>query len=92
METHNESSNWLTERNLEPRWNLWVTGFVNLLVLAVTSVVLWWIFFSNSGVFKLYTPLLGFSMVIWLLLIMMWHVEFLITGRSANGFFLHQIH
>jgi len=44
--------------------------------MAISAIALWWIFFSNSGIFKLYTPLLGFSLVIWMLLIIMWQVEF----------------
>jgi len=76
MEIQNKHDSWLTKRVLVPRWNIWASGVANLLVLTITAFVVWWIFFSNSGIFKLYTPLLGFSMVIWLLLIILWHVEF----------------
>ncbi|BBO77090.1 hypothetical protein DSCW_45070 [Desulfosarcina widdelii] len=76
MEKRSADQSWMAARTLVPRWGLWTSGLVNLIVLAITAVALWWIFFSNSGVFKLYTPLLGFSLVIWMLLIIMWHVEF----------------
>ena len=76
MEKLSADQSWLVTRTLIPRWGVWFSGLVNLVVLAITSVILWWVFFSNSGVFKLYTPLLGFSLVIWVLLIIMWHVEF----------------
>jgi len=75
MGTHNSENNWLTTRNLIPRWSDWITGFVNLFVLAITTMVIWWVFFSNSGILKLYTPLLGFSLVIWILLVIMWQTD-----------------
>lgn len=68
--------NWMATRDITPRWNVWLSGLVNLLALTATAVALWWLFFSNSGVFKLYTPLLGFSLVIWMLLIIIWQTEF----------------
>ncbi len=49
---------------------------MNLLVLAVITILVWWLFFSNAGFFKLYTPLLGFSLVIWILLIILWQTEY----------------
>ena len=76
MDTPNADKNWLTLRNMVPRWGIWTSGLVNLLVLAISAIALWWVFFSNSGIFKLYTPLLGFSLVIWMLLIIMWQTEF----------------
>lgn len=76
MEKRSADQSWLAARTLAPRWGLWSSGLVNLFVLAITAVAFWWIFFSNSGIFKLYTPLLGFSLVIWMLLIILWQVEF----------------
>jgi amino acid transporter, AAT family len=66
---------WAESRNLVPRWNLYVSGLVNLAFLIISTFLVWWIVFSNSGLFKLYTPLLGFSLVIWTLLIILWQTE-----------------
>ncbi|MEE4264791.1 MAG: hypothetical protein V2I56_19055 [Desulfobacteraceae bacterium] len=76
MGTQNIRQGWLTERQLAPRWNVWASGLLNLVVLAVTAMVVWWIFFSNGGPLKLYTPLLGFSLVIWVLLVIIWQTEY----------------
>ncbi len=86
MDTLNADKNWLSLRNLVPRWGIWTSGLVNLLVLAISAIALWWIFFSNSGIFKLYTPLLGFSLVIWMLLIIMWQAEFFDYWPFSNRF------
>ena len=86
MDTLNADKNWLTLRNMVPRWGIWTSGLVNLLVLAISALALWWVFFSNSGIFKLYTPLLGFSLVIWMLLIIMWQTEFFDYWPFSNQF------
>ena len=86
MDTPNADKNWLTLRNMVPRWGIWTSGLVNLLVLAISAIALWWVFFSNSGIFKLYTPLLGFSLVIWMLLIIMWQTEFFNYWPFSNQF------
>jgi amino acid transporter, AAT family len=67
--------NWLAERQLSPRWSVGISGLINLMVLVIAVAVIWWVFFSNAGLFKLYTPLLGFSLVIWTLLILLWQSE-----------------
>jgi len=66
---------WLATRQLTPRWSVGVSGLINLIVLVAAVLVVWWVFFANAGVFKLYTPLLGFSLVIWTLLIVLWQAE-----------------
>jgi AAT family amino acid transporter len=86
MDTPNADKNWLTLRNMVPRWGIWTSGLVNLLVLTISAIALWWVFFSNSGIFKLYTPLLGFSLVIWMLLIIMWQTEFFDYWPFSNQF------
>lgn len=80
------SINWLTVRNLLPRWGIWISGFVNLFFLSIATMVIWWVFFSNSGIFKLYTPLLGFSLVIWILLVIMWQTELFDFWPFSNAF------
>lgn len=67
--------NWLSERQLVPRWSPAASGVVNTLVVLVLAVVLWRVVFSVEGVFKLYTPLLGFAIMIWVLLILLWQTE-----------------
>lgn len=66
---------WLAERTLEPRWNPLVSGLINLAVMLAATFACWWLLFSTKGVYQLYTPLLGFSLVIWLLLITVWQTE-----------------
>lgn len=86
MNTLNADKNWLDTRKITPRWGIWTSGFLNLLVMVVTTIALWWIFFSNGGIFKLYTPLFGFSLVIWMLLIIMWQTEFFDYWPFSNRF------
>jgi len=75
MNERNSELKWIETRTLAPRWSVGISGMVNLAVLAVATLIVWWVFFSNAGIFKLYTPLLGFSLVIWTLLIILWQVE-----------------
>jgi len=75
MSNNQSDQKWLATRQLEPRWSVAVSGIVNLVVLTIAVLVVWWIFFANAGIFKLYTPLLGFSLVIWTLLILLWQTE-----------------
>lgn len=67
--------NWLSDRNLVPRWPVVVSGLVNTAVVLVLALGLWWLVFAVEGVFKLYTPLLGFAIMIWMLLILLWQTE-----------------
>jgi AAT family amino acid transporter len=69
--------NWLVERRLSPRWSVVASGLANVGVVLGLAVALWWLFFAVEGVFKLYTPLLGFAIMIWMLLILLWQTEFL---------------
>ncbi len=75
MDNNQSNENWLATRQLEPRWSIGLSGIVNLIVLIIGVCAIWWIFFSEAGLCKLYTPLLGFSLVIWTLLILLWQTE-----------------
>lgn len=75
MSSSQKDGFWLEQRELEPRWSLAASGLANLAVWIAAVLVVWWIVFSSEGVFGLYTPLLGFSLVIWTLLIMLWLSE-----------------
>ena len=78
--------NWLEEREIEPRWPIAVSGLVNLAVLVAATGIIWWVFFSIEGAFKLYTPLLGFCLVIWTLLIILWQTQFFDFWPLSRGF------
>lgn len=75
MSNNQSHKKWLDTRQLEPRWSVALSGIANLIVLIMAIFVVWWVVFANAGVFKLYTPLLGFSIVIWTLLILLWQTE-----------------
>lgn len=75
MNTIEGRLNWLEAREIEPRWPVGISGLVNLAVLIAAVMIIWWVFFSIEGVFKLYTPLLGFCLVIWTLLIILWQAQ-----------------
>jgi AAT family amino acid transporter len=75
MNNNNVTENWIATRELVPKWSVGISGLVNLIVLIIATFVIWWVVFANAGPFKLYTPLLGFSLVIWTLLIMLWQIE-----------------
>jgi len=75
MGNNNVKENWIATRELIPRWSVGISGLANLIVLMIATLAIWWVFFANAGPCKLYTPLLGFSLVIWTLLIMLWQIE-----------------
>jgi len=75
MGNNQSNENWLVTRQLQPRWSIGLSGIVNLIVLIIGVFAIWWIFFADAGPCKLYTPLLGFSLVIWTLLILLWQTE-----------------
>ena len=75
MSKEESSENWIATRELIPRWSVGISGLVNLIVLMIATFAIWWVLFSNGGPAKLYTPLLGFSLVIWTLLIVLWQIE-----------------
>ena len=70
-----QGESWLLKKNLTPKWSVAVSGLINLMALLFAAVALWWIVFSVEGVFKLYTPHLGFAIIIWILLILIWQID-----------------
>ncbi|HDP26032.1 MAG TPA: hypothetical protein ENN34_11390 [Deltaproteobacteria bacterium] len=86
MSSNNATENWIATRELSPRWSVGLSGLANLVVHVIAVFVIWWIFFSNAGIFKLYTPLLGFSLVIWTLLIILWQAELFDFWPFSRGF------
>ncbi len=75
MSEAKSSENWIATRELVPKWSVGISGLVNLIVVMAATFAIWWLFFSDKGPIKLYTPLLGFSLVIWVLLIIVWQTE-----------------
>jgi len=75
MNSNNVNENWTATRELVPKWSVGISGLVNLIVIIIATFAIWWGLFSNAGPCKLYTPLLGFSLVVWTLLIMLWQME-----------------
>jgi len=59
--------NWVAVRKLEPRWGLFSSGIVNVVVMLAVFMVLWRIFMDPRGIFRMYTPLYGYAYVQWLL-------------------------
>jgi AAT family amino acid transporter len=91
MNNSNANSNWSSAREIVPRWSVGLSGLANLMVLLIAVFAVWWVFFSAAGIFKLYTPLLGFSLVIWTLLIILWQVE-LFDFWPFRRSFLQDVH
>ena len=65
---------YLEERKLQPRWPAPIPQLVNLLVLLGLFYGTWWIFQDPRGVFRLYTPYVGYMYCRWLLIIFIWMV------------------
>ncbi|MFH1058552.1 MAG: hypothetical protein V1797_07730 [Pseudomonadota bacterium] len=86
MHTAQSPQGWLASRALEPRWSPLASGLVNLVIILLATWGCWWLFFSTKGVCQLYTPLLGFSLVIWLLLITVWQTEIFDFWPFSRGF------
>jgi len=91
MDEVKSNKNWISTRELVPKWSVGISGLVNLIVLIIATFAIWWVLFSNAGPVKLYTPLLGFSLVIWTLLIMLWQIE-LFDFWPLKKDFLNNIH
>ena len=58
---------WVAARRLEPRWGLFPSGIVNIIVMLAVFMVLWRIFMDPRGIYRMYTPLYGYAYVQWLL-------------------------
>ena len=65
---------YLEERKLEPRWPAPIPQLVNMVVLLALFYGTWWIFQDPRGVFRLYTPYVGYMYCRWLLIIFIWMV------------------
>jgi len=58
---------WLDERTLQPRFGLFGSGLINLLVLVAFFAVYWTVFMNPKGVLRMYTPMWGYSYEQWFL-------------------------
>ena len=65
---------YLETRRIAPRWSAPVTHAVNIVALLAVFYITWWIFQDPRGVFRLYTPYVGYMYTRWLLIILIWMV------------------
>ena len=65
---------YLEERQISPRWPALMTHLVNVVALLSVFYVTWWIFQDPRGIFRLYTPYVGYMYTRWLLIILIWMV------------------
>ena len=65
---------YLEERVISPRWPALVTHVVNIVALLTVFYITWWIFQDPRGIFRLYTPYVGYMYTRWLLIILIWMV------------------
>lgn len=60
--------NWVEARKLEPKWNLFISGIVNVTLMLIVFLVLWRVFMDPRGYMRMYTPMRGYAYVQWLLI------------------------
>lgn len=65
---------YLEERRLSRRWSAPLTHLVNIASLLAVFYVTWWIFQDPRGIFRLYTPYVGYMYTRWFLIILIWMV------------------
>lgn len=67
-------ADYLEERRMTPRWSAPLTHAVNIVALLTVFYATWWIFQDPRGIFRLYTPYVGYMYTRWLLIILIWMV------------------
>lgn len=65
---------YLEERAVTPRWSAPLTHVINIVALLTVFYATWWIFQDPRGIFRLYTPYVGYMYTRWLLIILIWMV------------------
>ena len=65
---------YLEERQISPRWSAPLTHAVNIVALLTVFYITWWIFQDPRGIYRLYTPYVGYMYTRWLLIILIWMV------------------
>lgn len=76
---------WLTERRMRNLIPQPFSGLINLAIVLVISEICWYVFFSPAGYLRLYTPNVGVSLVITILMVIHWGMDvfdFWPFGRS----------
>jgi AAT family amino acid transporter len=63
---------YLESRRLVKRWNGPWPALVNTLIMAVFFYVTWWIFQDPRGIFRMYTPYVGYMVCRWMLILFIW--------------------
>ncbi len=63
---------YLEERKLVKRWSGPIPALVNLALTLVIFAITWWIFQDPRGIFRFYTPYVGYNYCRWFLIILIW--------------------
>jgi amino acid transporter, AAT family len=66
---------WLGERRVRNLIPQPFGGLVNLAIILVISEICWYVFFSPAGILRLYTPNVGVSLVISILMVIHWGMD-----------------
>jgi AAT family amino acid transporter len=77
MQTSSEErygTHYLEERQMTPRWPVPLTHLINVVALLAVFYATWWIFQDPRGIFRLYTPYVGYMYTRWWLIILIWMV------------------
>src|SRR5437763_1012 len=75
MQTTSEErygADYLEERRITPRWSATLTHVVNVVALLAVFYASWWIFQDPRGIYRLYTPYVGYMYTRWWLIILIW--------------------
>lgn len=54
-------NNWIGKRILKSRWNTFLSGIVNFVIMIAVFFTLWRVVMDPTGIMRLYTPMYGFS-------------------------------
>jgi AAT family amino acid transporter len=71
----NTETSWLQERKLANRIPQPLSGIINLAIILVISEICWYFLFSPAGPVSLYTPNVGLSLVITMLMVIHWGMD-----------------
>ena len=72
MEADNRGLSYLESRKLVKRWDGPWPALVNSVLILAVFYLTWWIFQDPRGIFRMYTPYLGYMVCRWLLILFIW--------------------
>ena len=70
-----EEKTWLQERRLANVLPMPLSGLLNLAIILVVAELVWYFLFSPKGPLRLYTPNVGLSLVITILMVIHWGMD-----------------